>query len=86
MEIWLLVRADCPTCVDARAVWRQAAAEKGVRFHCVDAEDDPEGRRLAERAGLRTFPAVIIDGQLKAVGVQSRAQALALLENGPEMG
>ena len=86
MEIWLLVRADCPSCRDARAVWQEAAAEKGVPLQCVDAEADPEGRRLAQRVGLRTYPAVVIDGELKAVGVQSRAQALALLETGPDMG
>lgn len=85
MEIWLLVRADCPTCREARSVWQQAAADKGVPFQCVDAEADPTGRQLAQRHGLRTYPAVVIDDRLMAVGVQSRAQALALLENGPQM-
>lgn len=86
MEIWLLVRSDCPSCRDARTVWQAATAERGLSFHCLDAEADPEGRQLAERHSLKTFPAVVIDGQLKAVGVQSRAQARALLEDGPEMG
>lgn len=84
MEVWLLVIADCPSCREAEGVWRTATAERTAGFQVADARTDPEGRRLAEGLRLRTFPAVIIDGELKAVGVQSRAQALALLEEGPE--
>jgi hypothetical protein len=39
----------------------------------------PEGRRLADALQLRTIPAVVIDGVLVAIGVQTLEEARTLI-------
>jgi glutaredoxin len=82
ITVQLLVSEWCPTCPNAEAVWRQVAAEKDIRFAVVDLAQ-PEGRELASRLRLKTVPAVVIDGKLAAVGVQSAAEARALVAAAP---
>ncbi|MGN2391856.1 thioredoxin family protein [Pelomicrobium sp. G1] len=82
MTVQLLVSEWCPTCPSAEAVWRQVAAEKDIRFAVVDLAQ-PEGRELASRLRIKTVPAVVIDGKLAAVGVQSPAEARALVAAAP---
>lgn len=82
ITVQLLVSEWCPTCPSAEAVWRQVAAEKDIRFAVVDLAQ-PEGRELASRLRIKTVPAVVIDGKLAAVGVQSPAEARALVAAAP---
>ncbi len=42
-------------------------------------DESPEGRRALTRLGLRALPAVLLNGRLVAVGVQTRDQAFELL-------
>ena len=79
MKIELLVSGVCPFCLEAEKVWRAAAADHGCEFAVVDISQ-PEGAALAQRLKLQTVPALLIDGTLRAVGVQSPAEALTLLQ------
>jgi hypothetical protein len=45
--------------------------------------DRPEGRKLAERLQLQTIPALVVDGVLVAIGVQSAEEARALVSRAP---
>ncbi len=74
MKVELLVSEWCPTCPQTEKVWRDVAAERDFEFAVVDLAQ-PEGRGLAQRLRIRTIPAVVIDGELKAVGVQSPSEA-----------
>lgn len=79
MKIELIVSGVCPFCLEAEKVWREVAADRGVEFYVVDI-DQPEGAALAQRLKLQTVPALLIDGTLRAVGVQSPEEALTLLQ------
>ena len=79
MKIELLVSDVCPFCLEAEMVWRAAAAGHGCEFSVVDVSQ-PEGAALAKRLKLQTVPALLIDGALRAVGVQSPEEALTLLQ------
>lgn len=72
----------CPTCPRAEQVWRQVAQERAFEFAVVDV-GQPEGRELAARLHLRSVPSVVVDGVLKAVGVQSAEEARALVAAAP---
>ena len=78
MDIRLLVTKGCTSCQQAEHVWRALAREQGLPFTVVD-RATPEARLLIGESGLETFPALFIDGKLKAIGVQDKAQALALI-------
>jgi len=78
MKVQLLVSETCAPCDQAKKVWREVASDLNLDFEVVDLED-PQGRELAERLKLKTIPAVVVDGDLVAIGVQSREEACALV-------
>jgi glutaredoxin len=79
MKIELIVSGTCPFCLEAEKVWRAATADHGCEFSVVDISQ-PEGAVLMQRIKLQTVPAILIDGILRAVGVQTSGEALTLIE------
>lgn len=79
MKIELLITDGCEPCQQAEKLWREVAAERGIELAVVKL-GDPHGRVLTERLRLKTIPAVLVDGVLRGIGVQSRADALALID------
>ena len=82
MKVQLLVSDACDPCDQAENVWRRVAAELELDFSVVNL-DRPEGRQLAERLQLQTIPALVVDGVLVAIGVQSVEEARALVSRAP---
>lgn len=82
LKVELLVSEWCPTCPQAERVWRRVATEREIELAVVDLAQ-PEGRELAQRLRIRTIPAVVIDGTLKAVGVQEPEEARAMVAGAP---
>ena len=78
MKVQLLVSETCVPCGQAEKVWRQVADERALDFSVVNLTD-PQGRQLADDLQLKTIPAVVIDGVLVAIGVQSLDEARALI-------
>ena len=78
MKVQLLVSDACDPCDQAEKVWREVAAELELDFSVVNL-DRPEGRQLAERLQLHTIPALVVDGVLVAIGVQSAEEARSLV-------
>lgn len=82
MKVQLLVSEACAPCDQAEKVWRGVAAERELDFSVVDLAT-PEGQTLTERLRLKTIPALVIDGVLIAIGVQSSDEARALVTRPP---
>jgi thiol-disulfide isomerase/thioredoxin len=82
MKVELLVSEWCPTCPQAEQVWRQVADEREFEFSVIDLAQ-PEGREIAQRLRIRTIPALAIDGELKAVGVQTPSEAHRMVAAAP---
>lgn len=82
MKVQLVVTDACEPCDQAEAIWREVAAEREMDFAVVRL-DSPEGRRIADRWRLRTVPALVVDGRLVAIGVQSPVEARALVARSP---
>lgn len=78
MQVQLVVSVDCPPCRIAEAVWGRTCADQGIACERVDL-GSRDGRQLCEALELRTVPAVVINGKLVAVGVQTVEEVLALL-------
>ncbi len=81
MKLQLLVSKWCPTCPAAEKVWSEAAARQGLMLEVLDV-GNADGRRVATDLGIRTIPAMVIDGKLRALGTSTLGQALALLQEG----
>ncbi|TCV90640.1 thioredoxin family protein [Sulfurirhabdus autotrophica] len=82
MKIELLVSDWCQSCHQAEKIWREVVEEKDVEFAVLDMSQ-PEGKALVSQLRLKTIPALVIDGELKGIGVQSLAEARSLVEAAP---
>lgn len=82
MKVQLLVSEWCANCHQAERVWREVAAQRAFDFEVLDMAQ-PEARTLVSRLRLKSVPAVVIDGALQAVGVQTLQQVSALVAAAP---
>lgn len=85
MKLQLLVSKWCPTCPAIERVWSEAAARQGLKLEVLDVTDSV-GRGVAVDLGIRTVPAMVIDGKLRALGTCTISQAVALIQQGAESG
>lgn len=79
MKVQLLVSKWCPTCPQAEKVWAEAARRVPMDFEVLDVADR-KGREVVARLRIKTVPAAVVDGTLKALGVQSLTDVLKLLD------
>ena len=82
MKVELLVSAWCQSCRQAEQVWQQVVTEKQVDYAVVDATQ-PEGRELISRLRIKTVPALVIDGELRGLGIPTIAQAREWVSQAP---
>lgn len=80
MKIELVISGDCDYCLEAQRVWREIAAEQSLEFALLDISL-PHHAEMLQRFELQTVPALLINGVLRAVGVQTRDEALALIRD-----
>lgn len=80
MRVELLVTQDSSSCRKAELLWRSICEEKNLTLTVLE-DDSPEGRHVLARHALRALPALLLDGRLVAVGVQTPDQALELLRS-----
>ncbi len=78
MRLQLLVSQWCPTCPAAEKVWSEAAAREGLTLEVLDV-GKPEGRRIVVDLGIRTVPAIVINGKLCSLGTCTLGEALTVL-------
>ena len=74
MKIQLVVPAYFPLCERVEKIWREVTTEQNFEFSVVDSEQK-EGHALVQRLDLKTIPALVVDGLLVAIGVQTLDQA-----------
>lgn len=82
MKVQLLVSEWCASCHQAERVWSEVAQERDIDYQVVDMAQ-PEGKALVSQMRLKTIPALLIDDELKGIGVQSKAEALELVKEAP---
>jgi hypothetical protein len=78
IKLELIVSAGCAACHQAQAVWQRIATENHLTLLVHDI-DGPAGKAIRISLGLQTVPAVLINGQLKGIGVQNLAQATEMI-------
>jgi glutaredoxin len=79
MKLQLLVSQWCPTCPAAEKVWSEAAGREGLALEVLDV-GKPEGRGITSELGIRTVPAMVVDGKLRSLGVCTVSEAVAMLQ------
>lgn len=82
IKVQLLVSEWCSPCRAAEDVWRKVADRREITFEVLDMAQ-PEARALAQSLRIRTIPALIINGELRGLGVQTMTEALELVKDAP---
>ncbi|GMR08265.1 MAG: hypothetical protein BMS9Abin26_1270 [Gammaproteobacteria bacterium] len=59
-------------------MWRAVSEEHGCDFEVLDIEEDSEASRLVDVLELMAFPALLVDGTVRAVGAFDQQQANAI--------
>jgi hypothetical protein len=62
----------------AEKAWAEAAAREGLSLEVLDV-GKPEGRRIVSDLGIRTVPAMVINGRLRKLGTCTINEAVSLL-------
>ncbi|MBI5462795.1 MAG: thioredoxin family protein [Gammaproteobacteria bacterium] len=78
MRVQLLTAVWCSSCQREQDIWQRICARHGVTLEIVDLET-PAGEAVASRHHLKIMPAVLIDDQPRAIGVQTEDEVEALL-------
>jgi glutaredoxin len=78
MRLVLLVSKWCPSCPAAEKVWSEAAARAGLALEVLDVANQDD-RRLVVDLGIRTIPATVINGKLRALGTCTLGEASVLI-------
>lgn len=79
MKLQLILADCCSACARTRQVWDELSRE-----HCLQLQvltlDQQAGQALADKHALSTFPALLINGEVKSVGSPTNEAARRLLE------
>ncbi|MEW6613798.1 MAG: thioredoxin family protein [Pseudomonadota bacterium] len=80
MQVTLLTSKWCPTCPEAEKVWSEVARQRPIEYQVLDV-GDKAGRTLVSNLRIKSVPALVVDGKLKAVGVHSLGEALKMVDS-----
>ena len=73
-----LILDENPASTDAENIWRDACQRVGNSL-AVLKPDDPKYQTVLEQLGLNTFPALVLDKRVLAVGIPTTETANKLL-------
>jgi hypothetical protein len=78
VKLVLLVGDDCPPCDKATDLWRHLSTKYHLALEVLNI-DDPAGLAFLGQRRLGSLPALFIDNELAAIGLQTPQQALELI-------
>ena len=67
MEIKLILSDVCPHCEEAEKIWRNLCENHAIEIHVI-AQGQAEANQIISDKKIKSFPALIIDGEIRAVG------------------
>ena len=80
MKLQLILAGTYSTCKDTQDVWKTVCEENQLSLETFDIEK-PEGEKLAAQLDVKSFPALIVDGKIKAVGHPEIEKARSLIKS-----
>ncbi len=80
MQIQLILTDNCNSCAQTRMLWEVVCDEFKVKLTVLDLRSRA-GTELARSSSLKTFPALLIEGKVRMVGLPGIQMARDLLES-----
>ncbi len=78
MKFQLILAGPYISCQHTRQVWGKACDSRDLELEIIDLESET-GQKLEKTLNIKSFPALIVDGQIKAVGHPDAASATELI-------
>jgi len=70
----LLLAGPYSSCMKTQQIWQEACLKANLELEVLDLDSD-HGQQLAERLNLKSFPALILNNKVIAVGNPSEQKA-----------
>lgn len=80
MQLQLILTDNCSSCAQTRKLWETVCDEFQVELAVLDLRSQ-DGQELAKSNSLKTFPALLIEGKVRIVGLPGIVTARELLES-----
>lgn len=78
MKLILLLAGPYSSCIKTQQIWQEACVKAGVELDIFDLESG-HGQRLAEQLNLKSFPALILNNKVIAVGNPNEKKAAQII-------
>lgn len=67
MKLQLLIAGQYPTCLEAKDIWQSVCDQNGLSLEIIEL-DNEQGQALIDNLKLKSFPVLIADSKVRAVG------------------
>jgi len=80
MQLQLILTDNCNSCVQTRKLWETVCNEFQLELAVLELGSQ-DGKNLASSNSLKTFPALLIEGKVRMVGLPGIQAARKLIES-----
>ena len=80
MKAILILAGAFSSCSATQIIWQDLFEQKNIPIETYDIRDD-EGKKLSSELKIKSFPALLVDGQIVAVGHPSESAAKDIIES-----
>lgn len=80
MKLLLIIAGHYSSCLAAREIWQTQCAQAGIELEVADM-DEPHARERIQQLDLKSFPALLADNHILAVGSPDQATAKRIIDN-----
>ncbi len=74
MKLILLLAGPYSSCVKTQQVWQETCTKQNIELEVIDLEH-AQGQALADKLNLKSFPALILNQKVIAVGNPDKLKA-----------
>lgn len=67
MKLILILAGPYSSCISTQQIWQNACQKHHLELEAVDLEHD-NGQAITKQYNIKSFPALIVDGKITAVG------------------
>lgn len=80
MKAILILAGAFSSCTATQIIWQDLLDKKKIPLEAYDIRDD-EGKQLSEKFKIKSFPALLIDEKVIAVGHPSESSAKEIIDS-----
>lgn len=80
MKLTLILAGSYTTCMSTKEIWQKACSHHHIDIEVFDL-NDINGKQIAEQLNIKSFPALIVDEKVAAVGHPDKQAAERIISD-----